>query len=223
MTASSVVIVSYKPTEWLGRSIDSVREHAGEVIVVDNGSAGGQAGAIAREHGARSLPLPENTGFAGGATAGIRAAKGDIVALLNDDAVASPNWLAAAAEVLADRGVGAVGPKIVLPGRYAEFVLPDEEWQSPGDPRTLGRQIRTATVEGEDVLARLLGPGIHRLEAAPEGDDSAPPRWRWTAGGGRPIYLPSEGDVALEIDGEVVRSGRVVSLLNSAGCYLRKD
>lgn len=40
-----------------------------------------------------------------------------------NDAEAGPNWLPAAADVLADPGVVGVTPKVVLAGRYAEWVV----------------------------------------------------------------------------------------------------
>jgi O-antigen biosynthesis protein len=233
--SSSVVIVSYRPTELLGRCIDSVREQADDVVVVDNGSEGGVATEVARAHGARVISLPVNTGFAGGANAGISGATGDLVALLNDDAVAGPSWIAAAGEVLARPEVAAVTPKIILPGKYAELVFDDDDWFSPGDPRPLGRQITSASIGGTDVLERLLGPGVHRLETGGEA------RWRWTAGR-RPVYvrldaglvpgllpgvdLPAavtEGTIGAVVNGEPVPVKRVVTLLNSAGSYLRED
>jgi GT2 family glycosyltransferase len=41
----------------------------------------------------RVVELPENRGFAGGNNAGVQAARGQYVALLNNDTVADPHWL----------------------------------------------------------------------------------------------------------------------------------
>lgn len=218
MASTSVVIVSYRPTVWLDRCIESVAGQADEVVVVDNGSDDHLTSEIARRHRARVVRLRANAGFSGGADAGIVAARGDLVALLNDDAMAPPGWLASASAALADPLVAAVGPKIRLEGRFAELVLDDEPWFAPGDPRPLGRQLWDVTLEGEDVLPRLLG--VHEVEEA----DGR--RWRWTAGR-RPIYLrlPDDhhGDAVVTVDGEPLRARRVVTLLNSAGVYLRPD
>lgn len=230
---SSVVIVSYRPTDLLGQCIDSVREQADDVLVVDNGSDDKVATDVARAHGARVVSLPVNAGFAGGANVGIRGATGDLVALLNDDAIAGHSWISAAEDVLARPEVAAVTPKIVLSGEYGELVFDDEEWFSPGDPRPLGRQLTSASLGGVDVLDRLLGPGVHRLES------DGKTRWRWTAGR-RQLYLPLDLHAGLGADldlGAAVRAGamevvvngapvpvrRVVTLVNSAGSYLRRD
>ncbi len=233
---STVVVVSYKPNEWLERCLHSVIGQADEVLVVDNGSSDGAPARAARKVGARSLRLGENKGFAGGVAAGFAAARGDLVAVLNDDAVASENWLAAAQDVLVDPTVSAVVPRVVLDGLYAEIVFDDEQWFAPGDPRPLGRQISSVLLGGEggeQVLDRLIGPGISYMEQ--DGDR----RWRWTAGR-RPIYLklpsewapgegapgervPGERAPELLVNGEPVQPRRTVRLLNSAGSFLRAD
>src|SRR5205085_11599343 len=133
-----------------------------------------------RRLGAVVEALPTNTGFAGGVNVGLRRARGDVVALLNDDAVAGPEWLASAVAVLADPGVAAVGPKVVFPWPFAEIRLDEEPHFASGDPRPLGRNMRRVEVDGVDVpLGGLLGPGVHRLEQRVEGDLTL--QWRWTS------------------------------------------
>lgn len=217
---STVVVVSHSPASPLKACLESVIPQADEVLVVDNGSSDGVASRIARDLGAQSFRLPRNIGFAGGANAGIAGARGDVVALLNDDAIAGPGWLAAACALLRDPAIAAVGPKVMLSGRYYEIVFDDEPGYAPGDPRPLGRCITSATLGGADVLDRLLGPGIHRLETRQPSS-----RWRWTAGR-RPFYVPvleSQVDQDVLLNGEPIVRGRVVELVNSAGSYLRAD
>jgi len=219
---TSVVVVSYRPGDWLGPCLASVVEQADELVLVDNGSAGAAASLVGRRFGAVVVRNGRNLGFAPAVGAGAAAAAGDIIALLNDDAMAAPGWLVAAEKVLADPSVAAVGPKVVLAGKYREVVLPVEEWKAPGDPRPLGRQVRSVLVDGQEVVGTAAGPGLHRTER-----DSAGDTWRWTAGE-RPWYVPlgrhpeghSEG--ALLVDGEEVPAGPVVRLVNSAGAYLDK-
>lgn len=217
----TVVVVSYRPTEWLHRCLASVADQADQLVVVDNGSAGGEASDIGRQFGATVVALARNTGVAGGMNAGIAAATGDMVALLNDDAVADHGWLDAAAKVLDDPSVGAVTPKLLLAHPYAELRLDQTPTAAPGDPRPLGRMVTSATVGPIDVLPALLGRGIHEYE------HDGPRRWRWTAGFG-PIFVPiPEGYDAsnIRIDGEPVdgQVRRMVDLVNSAGTYLSTD
>lgn len=66
-----------------------------EVIVVDNASTDGSREWLAREDPAvRVIPLETNRGFAPAVNAGIRAARGEIIALLNNDTEADAHWLA---------------------------------------------------------------------------------------------------------------------------------
>jgi GT2 family glycosyltransferase len=219
---ATVIVVSYKDHAWLEPCLASVLGQADEVVVVDNGSPGSVASVTARRLGATAVRLPENTGFAGGVNAGLTAAHGRIVALLNDDAIAGPGWIEAARRVLADRSVAAVGPKMVLPGRYGEVRLADPVFYAAGDSRPLGRMIRTATVDGMDVLPRLVGD-LHGPEHGKL--DGQPATWRWTRGPGA-IYapLPDGGsEHVVELDGEKVKLGPPVSLLNSAGTAITRD
>jgi GT2 family glycosyltransferase len=214
---ASVVVVSYRPGEWLSPCLASLGSQADEVVLVDNGSSRAVASEIGRGAGARVLRFESNTGFAPAADAGASASSGEILAFLNDDAVAGPGWLAAATKALRDESVAAVGPKVVLTTRYREIRYPDVDWSAPGDPRPLGRQIRSVKVNGRELLGTAAGPGLHRLETGSAGD-----RWRWTAGP-RPWYVPlpdGDGIAEVMVDGQPAPSGPVVRLINSAGAFL---
>ncbi len=65
-----------------------------EIIVVDNGSHDGSV-AFLREQfpKTRLISLPENRGFSAAVNAGIKAASGDLIALLNNDTEADACWL----------------------------------------------------------------------------------------------------------------------------------
>jgi GT2 family glycosyltransferase len=206
----------------LAPCLKSVTGEADQVVLIDNGSAGSLASQIGRAAGVTVLRSSTNRGFAPAVNTGVGAARGDIVALLNDDAVARPGWLTAASSCLKDPTVAAVGPKVLLSGWYREVVLDDEEWYAPGDSRPLGRQVRSVLVGGAEVLEKAAGPGIHRLEHGQGGD-----RWRWTAGR-RPWYVPARADlgpgsvVDVLVDGQPAPPGPVVRLVNSAGAFLDK-
>ena len=74
-----------------------------EMVLVDNCSRDG-AGDWARRYApdVRVLALPENRGFAGGTAAGIAAARGELLLLINDDALAEPGCVAALWAALRD-------------------------------------------------------------------------------------------------------------------------
>lgn len=218
---SSVVIVAYRPHPWLAPAVRSAMAQADEVIVVDNGSGGAVAGLL--PHGAaRVLSLPRNVGFPAGVNAGIDAARGEAVALLNDDAMADPGWLASAVDALSETGTGAVTPKIVFEGLHADVRFDDEPTFVGDDPRPLGRALRSVRAGGDEVLPLLVGPGVHRLEQG-EMDGSVGP-WRWTTGR-EPVYVPlPEGAGADDVfvNGERAPVAGIVRLINSAGTYLSR-
>jgi GT2 family glycosyltransferase len=115
----SVVTVNYNGAELTGALLDSLqrqtyRQH--EVVVVDNASTDGSVERLRREHPrARILELPENAGFVGGNNAGIRAARGELVALANNDTVAEPGWLEALVRTAGeDPRIAAVASKILF-------------------------------------------------------------------------------------------------------------
>ena len=214
---TSVVVVSYRPGDWLAPCLASVAGQADEVVLVDNGSEDCSASRIGMDSGTRVLRSDVNQGFAPAVNAGVRACRGETIALLNDDAVAGPGWLSSAEGVLSDKSVAAVGPKLLLSGRFREIRLPDDEWYAPGDERPLGRQVRSVMVKGTELIEAAAGPGLHRVER-----DIRRDRWRWTAGR-RPWYVPlpegTRGDEVL-VDGEPAPPGPVVRLVNSAGTFL---
>src|SRR5581483_11085739 len=85
-----------------------------ETILVDDGSSDGSA-ELAPEFGAKLIKNTSNLGFCAANNQGIAAAKGDFVALLNNDAEAEPGWLAAL-ERACSRGpdVGMAASKVLV-------------------------------------------------------------------------------------------------------------
>jgi len=110
----SVVILAWKLVEPLRACIASVlaSEFTGELelVIVANG-ASDEVRAVVDEFVDEAIvaELPQNVGFGAGCNAGAALARGDYVVFLNDDAVASPDWLANLVGAADDSGAGAVG------------------------------------------------------------------------------------------------------------------
>lgn len=219
---SSVVVVSYRPGQWLEVALSAAVQEADQVVLVDNGSANGRASEIGRRVGVEVVATGENLGFPAGVNKGISSADGDVLALLNDDAIPDKGWLDISVEVLRDASVAAVAPKLLLAQRFAELRFPDETWQQAPDPRSLGRMLHEVTIDGRDVLPLLMG-GVHRLE---EGQlDGVHRRWRWTRGADA-VYVPLEHDdeaARILVNGEPTTPQRLSSLVNNAGSYLSAE
>ena len=87
-----------------------------EVILVDNGSTDGSVDYVAQNFDVQVLPQERNLGFAGGNNVGLKAARGEIRVLLNNDITVRPMWLRElASAMLCDLQVGIAGCKILFP------------------------------------------------------------------------------------------------------------
>ena len=124
----SVVTVNYNGAELTGDllaslSLQTYRNH--EVLVVDNASTDGSLEWLRpRFPLARYLRQETNAGFVGGNNAGIRAARGELVALANNDTVADPRWLEEMVRTaMDDPAIAAVGSKILFLRPYLAIHL----------------------------------------------------------------------------------------------------
>lgn len=110
----SVVICAYTDRRWpvLADAVASARnqEPAPEqlVLVIDHNEAL-LARARAAFPGATVVANEEQQGLSGARNTGIRHATGDVIAFLDDDAIARPGWLAALTAAYADEGVVGTG------------------------------------------------------------------------------------------------------------------
>jgi GT2 family glycosyltransferase len=95
--------------------------HSFEVVVVDDASPDRTRQHLRRVRGVRVVELDQNLGFVGACNAGIAAARGQFVVLLNNDTAVHPEWLSAMLEAMEDPTVGLVGSRLVYPdGRLQE-------------------------------------------------------------------------------------------------------
>jgi GT2 family glycosyltransferase len=112
-----VLVVTWRGREFIGECLDSLaaQTHPHRVLVVDNASDDGTAEVLARDWPQHPVVRTErNLGFAGGVATGLEHVDAPLVALLNDDAVAEPGWLAALVTGLAGRPEVAAATSLVL-------------------------------------------------------------------------------------------------------------
>ncbi len=116
--SASVVIPNWNGKDLMEKYLPSVvtalaGQPDNEVIVVDNGSTDGSADFL-RQHfpTVRVIALPSNLGFGGGSNAGFRAAKNDIVVLLNSDMRVAENFLQPLLDAFHDESVFAASCQI---------------------------------------------------------------------------------------------------------------
>lgn len=127
---ATVIIPNLNGAGWLRDSIESIwaqTEQDFELIVVDNGSRD-ESLEIARSYRGRDrytlIENAENTGFSHAVNQGIAIARGEYVALFNNDAFAEPDWLAQLIQTAeADPRIFAVSSLML---RYFEPELADD-------------------------------------------------------------------------------------------------
>jgi GT2 family glycosyltransferase/glycosyltransferase involved in cell wall biosynthesis len=153
--AASVVIPNWNGRDLLEKYLPSiVTALAGnpdnEIVVVDNGSEDGSAELVRAKFPQINLvALPRNLGFGGGSNAGFRAAKNDIVVLLNSDMRVAPDFLAPLLEGFRDPEVFAVSCQIFFsdPGKLREETGLTQGWWQDG-----GLRVRHRIDDGVDDL-----------------------------------------------------------------------
>jgi ATP-binding cassette subfamily B protein len=115
---SSVVVTARDNLACTRLALESVlantKEPSYELVVVDNASAEPTRKYLevlgSRNHHVRVIRNDQAIGFAAACNQGLAAAKGEILVLLDDDVIVTPNWLVDLARHLDDPAIGVVGP-----------------------------------------------------------------------------------------------------------------
>jgi glycosyltransferase involved in cell wall biosynthesis len=152
----SVLVCTYNRAPFLEKVLNSLshQEFEGEheIIVVDNNSTDNTK-AIAEKWIPLAHPrcpirytFAAQQGLSCARNAGAQAANGDVIASIDDDAVAEKNWLQCIVDNLADPSIACVGGQVLL-----EWSEPPPDWITPdlwsvlgassmhGDTRTIMR------------------------------------------------------------------------------------
>ena len=111
MSTGSVVIVTYNSVECVAPCLQALAQFADwKILVVDNASSDATVQVVRRIAPHVSLLCnSENRGFAGAVNQGIKAAEGEVVVILNADAIPTDGALERMTRVAAGEGVGVVG------------------------------------------------------------------------------------------------------------------
>ena len=160
-TSVSVIVVNWNGGDAVLACLASVRAQSrppAEIIVVDNASRDDSAERIATDYPeVKLLRLPQNTGFGGGVNRGAAVATGEWLALLNNDAMADPEWLERLLEAaVSSPGVGMVACKIYLDRE--ERVLDKVGHRITLDGQNFGRGHRSLDRGQYDALTEVAWP-----------------------------------------------------------------
>ena len=245
----AVIIPSWNGAHLLPSCLDAVARQTRrpeQVIVVDDGSTDDTVTLLRRDYPwVLPLVLAENGGFARAVNAGLRAARGDIAVLLNNDAEPEPDWLAALCAPLlsgVDGTLASCASKILLADRpdvlhsagdgYGRNGVPSNRGVWTGDDGRYDRQewvfaacAAAAAYRRDVVLA--VGGFDEWLGMYCEDVDLA---WRLQLRGYRCLYVPQArvrhrlsatggGPLASYFCG---RNFLLVAALNLPGPFLRR-
>jgi len=139
----SVIIPNWNGARLLPSCLESLRRQTYpplEIIVVDGASHDDSVALVrARFPEVRLVVLDRNLGFTGNVNAGLRAARGEVLALLNNDAEADPAWVAELVSGFsADPAVGVCASKILLHDRRDVLNAAGDVFHRDGTPGNRG-------------------------------------------------------------------------------------
>lgn len=158
---ASVIIPNWNGLALLRPCLDSLRLQtcaSFEVLVVDNASIDGSVEAVRREYPeVRVVALARNGGYTAGCNAGIRSARGAIVALLNNDTEARPRWLEELLDALERHPeAGSAASRIMLHDRRDTLHSAGDCYGRDGIPNSRGVWQRFGPPYDQECL--VFGP-----------------------------------------------------------------
>jgi GT2 family glycosyltransferase len=139
----SVVIPHWNGKQYLETCLDALLKQTYapiEIIIVDNASEDGSQAYI-REHYPQVtlIELPENRGFTGACNAGMEAAKGDYVCLLNNDTEVDAGWAEAVVDAFKRHPqAGMVASKMLLFDKRDHIHTAGDGFSTDGRPFNRG-------------------------------------------------------------------------------------
>lgn len=164
----SVIIVSWNGRSLLDACLSALRKQTGsncQIIVVDNGSSDGTT-AFVREsfRGVEVIALPKNMGFSRANNLGIRHARGEYVALLNNDAEPAPGWLGELVAALeANPDVGSCASKMLLHDQPHLADACGDFYSIEGIPGKIGHlESADRYNESREVFGACAGAALYR-------------------------------------------------------------
>jgi O-antigen biosynthesis protein len=172
----SIVIPTYNGRDLLARCLASIERHRPdparhtiEIVVVDNGSSDGTSGWLAEaEPSVRVVRLEKNREFCGAANAGLAAARGTFVQLLNDDTEVTAGWVEAGLSPFADETVGSVAPLVLVRSdpRRVDSAGDSYAWFGWPMKRGHGQSASSWSARGiEEVFGASGSSAFYRAEA----------------------------------------------------------
>jgi GT2 family glycosyltransferase len=139
----SIILVNWNGAPHLPICLNALRRQTFrhfEIILVDNASHDNSFELLARDYPeVKVIALPDNLGFAGGSNVGLRAARGDLVSLLNIDTEVDARWLEEVAAAFERHPeAGSIASKMKLFDRRDTFHTAGDFYRIDGIPGNRG-------------------------------------------------------------------------------------
>ena len=154
----SIITVNWNGKKYLAQLFSSLEKlnyphNRLQVIMIDNASTDGSVAYVKKKFPYVEIGvLKENRGYAEGNNEGFRRARGNYIALINNDCIADPDWLIEMLSIFrkssVDARIGAVGPKVVfywpyIPVQFLSGSINNNPQKRPGrNTRRLGIKIQ---------------------------------------------------------------------------------
>jgi GT2 family glycosyltransferase len=169
----SVIIPTYNGRKLLESCLPSLARFAPrnglEVIVADDASTDGTAEWLLENHPkVQIVRLGKNGGFVAAANAGIAAARGEFIQLLNNDAEVTSGWFEEALKPFSDPTVGSVAPLVLLRADPSRVDSAGDSYHFVGWPSKRGHGEAAAKwlqMPSDRVFGASGSSAIYRAEA----------------------------------------------------------
>jgi len=166
----SIIIVNWNGVELLRECLASLQKQdyqLFEIILVDNASTDNSVVLVREEFShVRLIQLPDNFGFAGGNMEGLRMAKGEYIALFNNDAVATPNWLRELVSAMdEDDRIGICASKLLMRGDPSRIDSAGDDCVTSGHGIKRGnRESNDRFLEKDYIFGACASAALYRRE-----------------------------------------------------------
>ncbi|HEY9786896.1 MAG TPA: glycosyltransferase family 2 protein [Candidatus Obscuribacterales bacterium] len=143
----SIVIPNWNGKRFLAGCLDSLSKQTYphiEVLIVDNGSKDGSVDFLKENYPhVKLVTFDHNTGFSYAVNAGIKASSGEFVALLNNDTVVDPNWVAELVRAMHEHPeAGSAGCKMLAYDDHSLLDGAGDGYRRGGLPGRIGHKER---------------------------------------------------------------------------------
>lgn len=194
----SIIVAVYNRAREIGACLDSLLslaypESRYEIIVVDDGSRDNTADVVSG-YDVKLITLSENHGQSAARNRGVEAAKGEIVAFIDSDCIAEPEWLGDLVPFFQD-------PRTVLVGGYVASFYRDsmlDRYEEVKSPLNMGEEMVVGIGAESDFYVPTCNMLVRREQYLQIGGLNEDQRvgedvdlcWRLKEQGRRLLYVP---------------------------------